>query len=140
MLESCAVIQQDLNRLKSWAEKDLMEFNKGKCRVMHMERNNHMHQYRLGVDLVESGSAEKDLEVLVDNRLDMSQQYVLWDKKANGILVCIKKSLASRLREEVLPLYSALMRPHLDYGVPFWVPQFEKDRGLLERVLQRAQR
>jgi len=104
---------QYLHRLESWAQRNLMKFNKGKCRVLHLGRNNPMHQYKLWVDLLE---------------------------KANGILGCIKKSVASRLREVLLPFYSALVRPHLEYAVQFWAPQFKKDEELLDRVQWRAAR
>jgi len=117
-----------------------MKFHKGKCRVLHQRRNNPMHRYRLRADLLQNSSAERDLGMLVDDKLTMSQQCTLVAKKANGILGCIKKSVASRTREDLLPFCSALVRPHLKYCVQFWAPHLKKDEELLERVQQRATR
>jgi len=70
----------------------------------------------------------------------MTRKCTLAVQKANHILGCIKRSMASRLREEILPLCSALVIPHLESCVLLWSPQHRKDMDLLERVQRRPQR
>jgi len=117
-----------------------MRFKKAKCRALHLDLGNCWYQYRLGDDGIEISPAEKDLGVLVGEKLEMSRQCVLAAQEANSMLSCIKSSVASRLREGILPLCSALVRPHLESCVQLWSPQHRKDMDLLEQVQRRSQR
>ncbi|KAF4797055.1 hypothetical protein TURU_077949 [Turdus rufiventris] len=99
-----------------------MKFNKTKCKILHLGWGNPKHKYRLGREWVESSPKEKDFGVLVDQKHDMTLQCVLEAQKANPVLGLIRKSVTSSFREVILPLFYALVRPHLEYCIQFWGP------------------
>ena len=79
-----------------------------------------------------------NLGLLVGGKLGVNQQCALTAQKANCILDCIKRSVASRVREVILPLYSVPVRPHLEYFVQMWSPQYRRDVNLWVHVQRRA--
>ncbi|KAK4829483.1 hypothetical protein QYF61_004973 [Mycteria americana] len=99
-----------------------MKFNKRICKVPDLGRNNPMCQ----------SFAEKDLEVLVDTEVNVSQQCAPASRKANCIVGCIRKSFSRRLKEVILSLYPALVRPQLGCYVQFWVSQYKRDMDVLQ--------
>jgi len=116
------------------------EGNKAKCKVLYAGQGNAKHKYRLGEEGIESSPEEKDLRVLVDEKKDMTWKCALTAQKANRTLGCIPSSMASRSRDGILPLCSALVRAHRESCIQLWSPQHRKDMDLLEWGQRRAQK
>ena len=115
-----------------------MKFNNSKSWILHLGRDNPGYMYSLGDEKLEISPAERDLGVLVDIKLNTNQQRALAAGRANHILGCIKHSVASQLRKVIVLLYSALMQPHPEYCVQFWVPLYKKYIKLQESVQRRV--
>jgi len=84
---------------------------KAKCKVLHMGQGNLKHRHRLGAELIDRSPDEKDLRVLMEEKLNITQQCALAAQQANCILGCVKSSMDSSSRELIRPLCSTLVRP-----------------------------
>ena len=111
-LEGRHAMQRDLDRLERWAQANLMKLNKAKYKVLHLGQVNPKHKYRWVENGLRAALRRRILGVSVDKRLNMSWQRVLAAQRANCILGSVKKSMTSKSREVILPLYSAPVRPH----------------------------
>ena len=133
-----AALQRDLDITKEWANKWKMEFNVDKCKIMHLGRLNPKQTYTMGgVDLTVT-TEEKDLGVLIDDKLDFGKHIKDIVKKANRRLGLIKKGFDCLDKEMFMYLYPVLIRPLLEYCVQIWSPHKLGDIDLLERVQRRA--
>jgi len=128
------VDSKELDVLERWAITNRMKFSRNKYWILHLRQGNAGYTHKLGHERLESSTAERDLGVWVDGKLNRSQQCALAAKRANRVLGCIKHSIASRSMEVTVPLYKAPMRPYLEYCVQYWAHLCKKDIRLLESV------
>ena len=131
-------LQRDLDAVKEWACRWKMEFNVDKCKIMHLGSTNPKHTYTMGGNNLAVTSGEKDLGVLIDDKLNFSSHIKGIVGKANRVLGLIKIGFDCLDKEMFLKLYPVLVRPHLEYCVQVWSPHWQRDIKLLERVQRRA--
>uniref|UniRef100_A0A8C5PGW6 Reverse transcriptase domain-containing protein n=1 Tax=Leptobrachium leishanense TaxID=445787 RepID=A0A8C5PGW6_9ANUR len=125
----------DLGKLKKWSELWQLSFNVDKCKIMHLGRKNPKAEYRIGWVL--GVIISEDLRVSSQcNRAAGNAGRMLGN--AGRMLGCVGRGISSRKREVLMPLYRALVRPHLEYCVQYWRPYLQKDIDILERVQRRA--
>ena len=132
------ILQRDLNRIKTWADKWKMEFNVGKCKVMHLGSSNPRNRYFMGQDELAVTTEERDLGVLVDDSLEFDKHIHGVVNKANRMLGLIKIGFNSLDKESFMNIYPVLVRPLLEYCVQVWSPYKQRYISLIERVQERA--
>ncbi|KAJ7424398.1 hypothetical protein BTVI_06569 [Pitangus sulphuratus] len=112
-------------------------FNKAKHQVLPLGHSNPRQHYRLGHSGWKLAQWKRTRDAGQQSQ-NMSQQRAQVVKKASGILACISNSVVSRTRAVIIPLYSALVRPHIESHVQCWTPHSKKDIEVLEHVQRRT--
>ncbi len=104
-----------------------MPFNVHKCQVIQVGTRNKKFDYEMRGVKLKSVQCAKDLGVTIASNLKFSQQCVDAANKANRMLGFIKRNVSFKNKDVTLPLYTSLVRPHLEYAVQFWSPHHAKD-------------
>ncbi len=101
---------------------------------MHTGDENPRFKYHIRNQDLSSVKREKDLGVVISDNLKTSDQCTAASKKANKMFGFITRNIDHKSPAIMKRLYSAFVRPHLEYAVQFWSPNYIKDQNSLERV------
>ena len=112
-INGSAILQNDLNAVLEWANKWRMEFNVDKCKIMHLGHNNPKTTYSMGGSNLEETEEERDLGVLIDNKLDFGKHIRTIVGKANRVLGMIRVSFSCLNIPMMYNLYTSPVRPLL---------------------------
>jgi hypothetical protein len=133
-------LQKAINKLMEWSAKWGMEFNVGKCKVMHFGHNNPAHKYTMGGAELGETEEERDIGVSVTRTLRPSAQCAKASRTASTVLAQLSRSFHFRDRHVFVRLYKQYVRPHLEFATAAWSPWTAADKESLEKVQKRAVR
>jgi len=128
--ESRVRVQNSIDRLAEWTDKWLLKFNSDKCKVLHLGKDNPLHEYFIGNGSerckIDTSDVERDLGVMVDGGLSFETHINVTVKKASKISGLLVRSISNKSKEIMVPLFKTLVRPILEYANPVWCPFFKK--------------
>ena len=131
-------LQNAIDSMYEWTQKWLLNFNKEKCKVLHLGKNNPKNKYHIGtgeqtipLDITE---LEKDLGVYVDPNLDFKEHVKKTVKKASYTSYKILKNFTYRDANILIPIFKSLVRPILEYGNVVWSNGLKKHLTKIENV------
>ena len=105
----------DLDRLVKLSEKWQMLLNFGKCKCLHTGHGNLDVNYKMGDTDLGTTVKEKDLGITISADMKVSEQCGIAASKGNQIIVLIRRNIIYKEKKLIIPLYKAIVRPHLEY-------------------------
>lgn len=132
--EDRAALQAALDKLCSWADKWGMRFNQGKCKVLHIGRNNPQFEYSMNGARLDTTDEEKDIGVMITNNLKPGRQCEQAAGKAMSVLGQVLRAFSYRDKTVLPRIYKQYIRPHLEFAVQAWAPWNRGDIEKLEMV------
>ena len=143
-IEQKLILQRDLYNLMDWADKWQLRFNADKCHVVHLGFNNNHYTYYMRkhdednfVELLTS-EVEKDLGVQVDDKLSFTKHVQCQVNKANRLVGLIRRSFSFLDKDVMRQLFTAIVRPHLEFANVVWSPRYKREEEMIEKVQERA--
>ena len=137
-IEDKQKLQDDIDKLVRWSEKWQMLFNFGKCKCLHTGPGNTGMNYEMGGTILSKTVKEKYLGVSMNANMKVSEQCRIAASKGNQVLGMIRRNITYKENSLIVPLYKAIVRPHLEYCIQAWSPYLRKDIDMLEKIQRRA--
>ena len=110
----------------------------GKCKCIHVGHGNMDEEYKMGDAVLGRTTQEKDLGVTCCADMKISEQCGIAASKGNQIVGIIRRTIMYKEKQLIVPLYKAIVRPHLEYCIQAWRLYRKKDIDKLDRIQRRA--